>query len=69
MVLIRMLTINGLHFNRRLSAKYISTKENSLADALSRGQMSCFRRLGPSMNATPDVIHTDLWPMEKLWIE
>ena len=69
MVLIRMLTLNGLQFNRKVRAKYVSTKENYLADALSRNQMNCFRRLGPQMNEIPDVIHPDLWPMEKIWIK
>ena len=50
MVLIRMLTLNGLRFNRRVKAKYISTKANFLADALSRNQLKRFRRLGPQMN-------------------
>ena len=69
MVLIRMLTLNGLRFNRRVKAKYISSKANFLADSLSRNQMKRFRRLGPQMNEIPDIIHPDLWPMSKLWIK
>ena len=69
MVLIRMLTLNGLKFNRRVSARYISTLDNDLADALSRGQMTRYRRLGPNMNKFPDKIDDRLWPMSKLWIK
>ena len=67
MVLIRLLTLNCLKFNRRIRVNYVSTKDNFLADSLSRGQISRFRRLGPQMNKAPDSIHQDLWPLEKLW--
>ena len=69
MKLIRILTLNGLRYNRRISAKYVSTKANFLADALSRGQLSRFRRLGPEMTEFPDVIHDSLWPISKIWID
>ena len=36
MKLIRVLVLNGLQFNRRLSAKFIDTKSNGIADSLSR---------------------------------
>ena len=68
MVLLWMLTLNGLQHNRRLTAHYISTKSNFLADSLSRAQMSQFRKLGPHMDETPYIIHEPLWPMEKNWI-
>ena len=68
MILLKTLTLNGLTYNRRIYAKYVSTKENFLADSLSQGQMSRFRKLGPHMNTTPDVIHHELWPMTKVWV-
>ena len=40
MVLIRILILNGLLANRKLSAVYVRTCDNGLADALSRDQMS-----------------------------
>ena len=40
MFLIRMLVLNGLKFNRRITARYINTKDNNLSDALSRNQMT-----------------------------
>ena len=65
--LLRLLTLNGLQFNRRISAKYVDTKSNFLADALSRGQMDHFRKLGPVMNIQPDSIDDRLWPIQKVW--
>ena len=67
MKLIRILVLDGLKFNRRLSAKYIDTKSNFLADSLSRGQWEHFRKLGPQMNVVADQIHESIWPVEKVW--
>ena len=67
MVLIRLITLNGLQFNRRVNAKYVSSKDNDLAEALSRGQMSRFRKLGPHMDLTPCQIDERLWPVTKIW--
>ena len=47
MFLLRLLTLNNLKFNRSLSAHYINTKMNQLSDALSRNQMTRFRKLEP----------------------
>ena len=69
MILIRILILNGLRYKRRVTVAYIDTKSNFLADALSRGQISHFRRLGGSlMQHYPDKIHHSLWPISKLWI-
>ena len=43
MYLLRMLALNNLKFNRRVSARYVKSKDNVLSDALSRGQMERFR--------------------------
>ena len=67
MYLLHILVLNCLQFNRRVNAKYISTKNNCLSDALSRGQMDRFRRLGPQMNWFPDQIKEDIWPVTKIW--
>ena len=69
MILIRMLTLNGLKHSHRIKAKYVSMKNNYLADALSHGQFERFRKLGPHMNKIPHIIHPDLWLMSKLWLE
>ena len=67
MFLLRLLTLNGLKFNRQITAKYIDTKSNFLADALSRNQMDRFRRLGPQMDEFPSLILEMIWPVEKVW--
>ena len=68
MYLLRILVLNGLIHNRRLFAKYIKTKENEIADSLSRIQLTRFRRIAPNMNAEPDWISDVIWPVEKVWI-
>ena len=65
--LICLLALNNLKFNRRVSARYISTKDNYLSDALSRRQMKWFRRMGTMMNEHPDTPSNLIWPMSKAW--
>ena len=67
MILIRIIVLNGLLHNRRVFAKYVTTKNNFLADVLSRLQLSRFRKLGPHMNEFPDKIHPQVWPITKVW--
>ena len=67
MYLLRILVLNCLQFNRRVNVKYISTRNNFLADALSRGQMSQFRKLGLQMNINPDDINEKIYPVSKIW--
>ena len=69
MKLIRILTLDGLVHNRKLSAIYVTSKDNYLADSLSRGQMHQFRKLGPDMNDWQNPIHVDMWPLLKLWVK
>ena len=45
MVLLHILVLNNLIYNRRVFVKYIETKKNDLADALSRGKIATFKRL------------------------
>ena len=68
MTLLRLIALSGLQFNRRVSAKYVDTKSNFLADALSRGQWSRFRKLGPQMKQFPSAISDKVWPIWKTWI-
>ena len=67
MLLIRLLTLNNLKFNQKLTAIYVSTHSNDLADKLSRNQMNRFRKLGPMMNLIPDQIEESIWPVWKVW--
>ena len=67
MHLLWLLTLNNLKFNRRVTALYVTSKNNFLSDALSRNQMARFWKLGPHMNPHPDVISQEIWPVCKLW--
>ena len=68
--LIRVLVLNGLIFNRRLSVRYVPTKLNARSDALSRLQFDRFFRLSPqSRNVKPEKLSNLIWPPEKIWIK
>ena len=67
MFLLRLLTIDRLQNNRRLLEKFVSTKDDCLADALSRNQMTQFWRLGPEMNSQLDIVNCNIWPVHKVW--
>ena len=67
MILIRLITLNGIKHNRRLTARYIASEANELSDALSRNQMEHFRKVGPHMNQDSDVISADIWLIDKIW--
>ena len=69
MVLIRMIVLEGLVCNTRIFARYVSSKDNGKADALSRFQWKRFHNLvGQTMNVQSTPIPESLWPMEKLWV-
>ena len=68
MFLLRLLMLNNLKFSRRLAARYVSTKDNFLADTLSCNQMSRFRKLGPAMDEFPYCnLPSNIWPISKVW--
>ena len=50
MTLLRILTLNGLIYNRRVSVLYVKLADKILADALSHLNLKCFRQFGPDMN-------------------
>ena len=72
MVLIRLITLAGLENNTRIFAKYVPTHKNDKADALSRLQLQRFWRIcnnnGDNMEPTATPIPTNLWPLQKIWI-
>ena len=66
MKLIRILVLDSIRCNRRLFARYVSTTDNFLADAISRFKFGKFWRLAPSnTKPEPDVVR--LIEPEKLW--
>ena len=69
MVLIRFIVLESLSCNARVFAKYVSSKDNGKADALSRFQWSRFKLLaGNNMNRQPTPIPGGVWPIQKIWL-
>ena len=72
MVLIRILVLHCMKLNLRVFSKHVASKDNHLADALSRFQMTRFRKdinkEGRCINTLPDAIPDLVWPVEKIWI-
>ena len=66
MYLLRILTLNNLIHNRRITVRYIWSKDNILSDSLSRIDLKRFRRFGPNMKKEPDTITYKLWPLSKI---
>ena len=70
MVLIRFITLEGLAHNIRITARYVNTKKNIMADALSRAEFKRFWRHAPeTMAKLPCAVPTEIWPMSKIWIK
>ena len=70
MILIRMIVLEGLTKNTRVYAKFVPTKSNGKADALSRLQFRRFRNLaGDTMNRYPTPLPEQIWPMSKVWMD
>ena len=72
MVLIRIITLHSMIHNVRVFAKHVGTKDNGIADALSRFNFSRFDKLrkkqSMALNVCPDRLPEDLWPMQKIWL-
>ena len=67
MILLRLLVLNGLYNNRRIYVRFVKSKDNFLAYALSRGRLDLFKKLAPANTKTqPDKISPVLWPLKAL---
>ena len=69
MFLLRLVVLEGLARNVKIKVKYVKSKDNDKADALSRMQFKRFRRLAPKMDMRPTPIPDIIWPLSKLWID
>ena len=68
MVLIRLIVLTGLENNVRFFAKYVESKCNGRADALSRGEFRRFWKLSPpNMDYIATQVPQQIWPMSKVW--
>ena len=68
MLLIRLIVLESMVQNVRVYAKYVKSKGNAKADAISRLQFNRFRELDQDMNLEPDPIPEQIWPLEKIWL-
>ena len=70
MVLIHKIVLHCLIYNGRLFAKFVSTKQNSIADISSRFQETRFKKLtrGKKMDKFQTEVPADIWPFEKIWL-
>ena len=71
MVLVRLLVIHCLRYNVRVFAEYLTSKSNEIADSLSRFQERKFARLRRKfdMDRNQTEVPSQIWPVEKIWIE
>ena len=67
LMLIRRLVLLSMKHNVRVMANYVSSKNNKLADLLSRMKIRGFKKLSPQADKNPTLLHDDLWPMYKVW--
>ena len=61
MTLVRKLYLHAALSHFSVSFKHVFTYDNPIADALSRFQMSRFRKLAPHADPTPTQIPADVW--------
>ena len=69
MVLIRIIVLECLIHNVKVTAEWVATGDNGKADALSRMDLKRFRDLGPNMEDVPVKIPEDIWPVHKIWLK
>ena len=68
MHLIRLLVLDGILHNRKLVVHYVRSRDNILADSLSRLDFKCFWNHAPAnISHQPTKIPQELWPIEKVW--
>ena len=67
--LIRILVLESMLQNVRVYAKYVPSKQNKMADCLSRLKICSFLRIARkfNMDAEPTAVPNILWPLEKVW--
>ena len=69
MCLLRIIILESLVCNTRVYVKYVRSKDNRRADAMSRLQLNRFKALAKdNMSECPLPIPDILWPIRKIWI-
>ena len=68
MYLLRILILDNLIHNRSIRVQYISTKDNFLADALSRLKIKKFLQLAPAgTKSNPEELPREIWPISRIY--
>ena len=67
MYLLRLLTLNNMLYNRRITVRYIASKENRYADFLSRLKIRQFLEIAPEgIKQSPEPLPTQIWPLSRI---
>ena len=69
MTLIRIFLMKCLVENVHVKAKYVKSSDNDLADDLSRGRISSFKKKKKNCDAAPTKIAEQIWPVKKIWLK
>ena len=71
MILIRKLVLKSLQFNFKLTAKYMTSQNNQIADSLSHLDFKRFKRLAKEkgLKPLPEKLPEELWPVTKIWVK
>ena len=68
MYLLRLLALDNLMNNRRIHVVYIASKDNYLADYLSRLMIKRFWQVAPQgTKILQDAVPGEIWPLSKIW--
>ena len=68
MRLLRVLVLDCLIHNHRITVEYVTSKDNFLADSLSRGDYVKFWRKAPkTMKRSLENLPAELWPIGQVW--
>ena len=73
MVLIRIMLLSCLEHNVQISAKYVRSVDNELADSLSGGKFHAFlteaRKRGIQPERRKTSVPHNMWPVSKIWLK
>ena len=69
MILLRLIVLESLVQNIKVSAAWVAPDSNGKTDALSRLDLGRFWALDPNMCEIPEEIPSDIWPLEKIWLQ
>lgn len=69
MVLIRIITLISMNLNCRIFAKWVKSKDNGLADSLSRGDFNRFWTMAPAYTSKKmSKLSQKIWPLPEDWV-